>query len=318
VRSSTNGSPEKRSQFARSGIGFSSYSRQKSVRNLGVSEIIANSYEKNARIEKIISASTQNKETTDPHIQRDLMQSQGTLSTSTSKFLRPSKFNNSFKKSSKKELLTLEVNTPRSKVIKGEKTGKSGSFSKPINKGASSPKSIKAKLMSSTRMLPDSLCDAMSSSYIKNKGGSLTTNMIKMMHLSESQKINPTSLDYTTAGNISSFTDLNSPEPGHAGSSNNSGSPVLTKGQRQVKVKSRFNRPIIIQNMEQGWKNLGSGYSLDKGKPKKNTGGSRLDLDGSHADEKHRDYKLNNMFKMIEFLEKDQNLTSHRLKIRVS
>lgn len=318
VKTSAHVSPEKKSHFARLDKGFSTFVRQSSVRKAGVSDFMLTSYDKITKTEKQISMSNNQRIANNSSVQKGLMHSQGNYSTSTSKILRPTKFTKSFKQGSKKELLTLEVNTPRSKAVKADKLAKSEVYHKQPTKGTSSPKSIKAKLISSTRMMSDSLCQAKSESVVKSKGGPLVTNMIKLMDLSESQFISPSYQDHLQGAIVSSFTELHSPTNKKDAPGNSSQSPLTRGGQRPVKLKSKFNRPMIIQNMEEDWKQLGSGSSLDKNKARKTVPGSRLDLDGSHADEKHRDYKLNNMFKMIEFLEKDQNLTFHRLKIRVS
>jgi hypothetical protein len=285
--------------------------KHSSTKKLILTEVFSGS-NKISQNEKLITTSFQAKSKADCGATAGLTCSYGNITSMPSKLTRPTKFCKSFKTSSKADLVTMETNTPKATISNFIQLETSDNLMSPRKNNKLSPKSVKSKLNLSKGFVADR------STQLGRNGrpNKLVTDRIFIDDLSESQNHQMEGQDNTGYPN-SSYTDFSR---GTAARDSSVESPL--KEPNKIKLvnrsKSKFYRQKI--SMVELHKTQGN-EQTDKGTPKQKNKhfvpGPRLDADGLLVEDKHRDYKLNNMFKMIEFLEKDQNLTSNRLELRV-
>lgn len=294
---------------------ISSLIKNSSSKKIILAEVF-NGSNKLSQNEKLITTSFQAKTKMEPLATAGLTCSYGNITNLPSKLSRPTKFCKSFKTSSKADLLTMETNTPKATLSNFMNLETSGNLASPRKNNRLSPKSIKAKLNLSKGFVADRSTQLGKPSRQNKPANGITTDRLFIDDLSDSQMQFMGSQENGGYPN-SSFTEQSR---GHIPRDSSVESPLKEPAKIKLvdRSKSKFYRQkLSMVELHKPQTHEQTDKETPKQKNKHFVPGPRLDADGLLVEDKHRDYKLNNMFKMIEFLEKDQNLTSNRLELRV-
>jgi hypothetical protein len=291
--------------------GFSHLIKQSSTKKLVLTEVFSSSTKVGGN-ERLITTSTQAKTKPEHFVSGGITYSYGNIANAPTTFARPTKFCKSFKKSSKTDLLVLENTTPKASSPElGLEEGVAHSTTS-MKPQKLSPKSVKSKFNLSKGFVADRSMHSSETGLLSKPKCRIATERLFIDEIPGHH--------HSQDGASTSYTDVKERSRGHLLKDTSIESPL--KDHPKIKMVDRSKSKFYYHKLSLVESQKTSGTEVtDKGTPKQKNKhfvpGSRLDHEGITGEDKHRDYKLNNMFKMIEFLEKDQNLTSNRLELRV-
>lgn len=288
---------------------FPHFVKQSSTKKFILSEVFSGA-NKTSNTEKLITTSTISNPRLNSLLSLGLTYSYGNVANMPAKLTRPSKFCKSFKNSLNSDLFAIETETPKDT----ETNVPEQEPDSPRKKNKLSPKSIKSKLNLSKGFIADrkmGQLDRHDSKKFDNRKGS---ERLFIDDLSDSQVLIAGSNENTGYHSIS-YIDMKEVSSGNAMKDKSTLSPL--KKRKKIKLVDRSKSRVVRHKFSPGDAPKVTVKGTSNVRNRHFAPGKKADPDGLVHEDKHRDYKLNNLFKMMEFLEKDQNLSSNRLELRV-